>query len=162
MKTAVFTIASRNYFAFVRTLMNSLEKSNPEWIRNVVVVDEIGEEFESIPRNFNLISLDELNLPDPEKMKFRYTIMEFNTAVKPFAILKLFEEYDRVIYIDPDIYVYEKMKEVEDALDQGYEFVLTPHFTGLWEEDGCMPDEPAIMRAGVYNLGFIAMGKSES
>lgn len=162
MKTAVFTIASRNYFAFVRTLMNSLEKSNPQWERHVVVVDEIGEEFEKIPRNFELVSLDALDLPEAEKMKFRYTIMEFNTAVKPFAILKLFEEYDRVIYIDPDIYVYEKMQEVEDAMDQGYEFVLTPHFTGLWKEDGCMPDEPAIMRAGVYNLGFIAMSRSES
>lgn len=159
MKTAVFTIASRNYFAFVRTLMNSLEKSNPDWERHVVVVDEIGEEFEKIPRNFNLVDLNELNLPGPEKMKFRYTIMEFNTAVKPCAILRLFEEYDRVVYIDPDIYVYEKMQEVEDAWDKGYDFVLTPHFTGYWDEDGCMPDEPAIMRAGVYNLGFIALNK---
>lgn len=164
MKTAVFTIASRNYFGFARTLMDSLEKSNPNWERHVVVVDEISEEFEKISRNFDLISLDELNLPEKEKMIFRYTIMELNTAVKPFAIEILFEKkkYDRVIYIDPDIYVYKQMEEVENALDSDYNFVLTPHFTGLWEEDGKMPDEPAIMCAGVYNLGFIALNRSES
>jgi len=56
MRTAVFTIASRNYFAFVRTLMKSLEKTNPQWDRFVGVADEICEEFEKLPKNFNYIS----------------------------------------------------------------------------------------------------------
>ncbi len=162
MKTAVFTIASRNYFAYVKTLMDSLERSNPQWERYVVLVDELSDDFAKIPGNFEFLPMDALGLPEQDKMIFRYTIMELNTAVKPFAIERLFLDYgfDRVIYLDPDIYVYERMQEVEDALDRGCNFVLTPHFTGIWEEDGKMPDEPAIMRSGVYNLGFLALGKA--
>lgn len=159
MKTAIFTIGSKNYFAYVRTLLQSLEASNPHMDRFAVVVDELDKEFTSLPRNFDLLELNKIDLPYPDQMKFRYNIMELNTAVKPFAILKLFETYDRVIYMDPDIFVYKKLQPVEDALDHGYNFVLTPHFNGLFEEDGMHPDEPDIMRAGIYNLGFIALNK---
>lgn len=159
MRTAIFTIASKNYFAYVRTLLQSLELSNPHMDRFAVVVDELDEEFISLPRNFELLELNKIDLPHPDQMKFRYSIMELNTAVKPFAILKLFESYDRVIYMDPDIFVYKKLQPVEDALDDGYNFVLTPHFNGLFEEDDMHPDETDIMRAGVYNLGFIALNR---
>lgn len=159
MKTAVFTIASRNYFAFVRTLMDSLEQTNAAWDRYVAVADQITPDFEQFTRNFQLISLEQLKLPDWKKMMFRYSIMEFNTDVKPYVFTMLFEKmgYDRVIYLDPDIYVYQPMHEVEKALENGADFVLTPHLTGMWDEDGKQPDEPAIMRSGVYNLGFLAL-----
>lgn len=161
MKTAVFTIGSKNYFAYVKTLMQSLEVSNPQMDRYAVVVDELDEEFTSIPMNFDLLTLDELKLPNPNCFKFRYDIMEFNTAVKPYAILRLFKDYDRVIYLDPDIYVYEKLQPVEEALDGGDNFVFTPHFNDIFEEDGCTPDYPDIMKAGTYNLGFIGLNKCD-
>lgn len=159
MKTVVFTIASKNYFAYVKTLMQSLEISNPHMDRFAVVVDDLDDDFTSIPFNFNLLTLDELKLPHPNCFKFRYDIMEFNTAVKPYAILRLFDSYDRVIYLDPDIYVYEKLQPVEEALDGGYNFAFTPHFSDMFEDDGCKPDYTDIMLAGVYNLGFIALNK---
>lgn len=161
MKTAVFTIGSKNYFAYVKTLMQSLETSNPLMDRFAVVVDELDEEFVTMPMNFGLLTLDELNLPSPNCFKFRYDIMEFNTAVKPYAILRLFENYDRVIYLDPDIYVYERLQPVEDALSSGDNFVFTPHFNDMFEEDGCNPDYPDIMQAGTYNLGFVALNKCD-
>lgn len=161
MKTAVVTIASKNYFAYVKTLMQSLEASNPHMDRFTVVVDDLDDEFVSIPFNFNLLTLDELKLPHPNCFKFRYDIMELNTAVKPYAILKLFNDYDRIIYLDPDIYVYEKLQPVEDALDEGYNFVFTPHFNDIFESDDCTPDYPDIMRVGTYNLGFIALNKCD-
>lgn len=161
MKTAVFTIASKNYFAYVRTLMQSLEKSNGHMDRYAVVVDDVDEEFSNLPRNYELIAVDDLDLPHPNQMKFRYDIMEFNTAVKPFAILKLFEKYDRVIYLDPDIYVYRRLQPIEDAFETGANIVLTPHFNGLFLDDGMHPDEPDIMRAGIYNLGFIALNRCD-
>ena len=157
MSTAVFTIASKNYFANVHTLMQSLEQSNPTMERFVVVVDELDSEFLSNQRNFTIISLAELNLPHPKQMEFRYDIMEFNTAVKPFALRLLMKKFNRVVYLDPDIYVYERLTPIEDAFDAGAQIVLTPHFNHLFEEDGMHPDEPDIMRSGIYNLGFIAV-----
>jgi len=161
MRTAVFTIASRNYFAHVNTLMQSLESTNPAYDRFVVCVDELSPDFVALPRNYELISLEDLELPEFKKMAFRYTILEFNTAVKPWAIEKLFGKYDRVVYLDPDIYVYEAFNEINGLFDAGSKFIFTPHLTHLWKEDGLQPDEEYIMRAGVYNLGFIALAKCD-
>jgi hypothetical protein len=74
----------------------------------------------------------------------------------------LFEnkQYDRVVYIDPDIYVYRPMQEVEEALDNGKLMVLTPHLTGRLDDKS--PDELAILRAGTYNLGFISLARHDS
>lgn len=164
MKTAVFTIASRNYFGVVKALMDSLEKTNANYDRFVGVADEIDSEFAGLNWNFNLLSLDNIDIPEKKKMLFRYTILELNTAIKPFVFKTFFEKlgYDRVIYMDPDIYVYDEMKDVDALLDEGAEIILTPHFTGLWPEDDKLPNEVSIMQAGVYNLGFLALAKGQN
>lgn len=157
MSTAIFTIASRNYFAFVRTLMNSLEKTNPEYERYVCVCDKITEDFSSMPYNFSMISLQDLELPHQQRMIFRYTILELNTAVKPFVIKHLMNMgYDRVIYVDPDICTYRRFEELEDAFNADYDIILTPHLTGICNDDK-LPNDLSIMQAGVYNLGFVAL-----
>lgn len=160
MRTAVFTVASYNYFAFVETLMQSLMLTNPSWDRYAVLVDECRQDAnELLSGRFQLITIDGINLPNSKQMKFRYDILELNTAVKPFAIEMLFTQYgyERVIYLDPDIYVYNKMEEVEDAFSRGYSFILTPHLTKELDDDGYEPNELAILRSGIYNLGFIAL-----
>lgn len=159
MRTAVFTIASRNYFSYVETLMESLEETNGEWERFVAVADDVAGLEE---KNFNIIGLESLNLPDADKMKFRYTILEFNTAIKPFVFQYLFQKcnYDRVLYFDPDIKVYEHLEELEACFNEGSSIVLTPHFTGLWHDDK-RPDEVSILLSGTYNLGFLGLARSE-
>jgi len=80
--------------------------------------------------------------------------------VKPWMLEWLFNNprYDRVVYIDPDIYLYKPMREVEEALAAGSLMVLTPHLTGELDDDK-YPSELDIMRAGSYNLGFIALAR---
>ena len=160
-RTAVFTISSANYFAQAKTLLDSLKDTNPEWDRCYALVDEMNPQIREACKDIRVIRMEELPINDLNDMKFRYNVMELNTAIKPFVILYLLNEYDRVVYLDPDIYVYERMDAVNEAFDQGYNFVLTPHFTGYWDEDGKHPDEPDIMRAGVYNFGFFAARRSE-
>ena len=154
---AVFTIASKNYFAQVRTLMQSLAESNPHMDRFAVVADDFDDDFEKQITECRLISLEELDLPEIRQMEFRYDVMEFNTAVKPFALIYLLKKYKKVIYLDPDIYVYKRLIPIERAFENGSQIVLTPHLTGIAEEDGCHPDELDIRKAGIYNCGFIAV-----
>lgn len=160
-KTAVFTISSINYFGQAKTLLDSLEKTNPEWDRFFALVDEKNEDIVEASKGIEIIEMSQLGINDLEEMKFRYDVMELNTAIKPFVFLYLFKQYDRVVYLDPDICVYKEMKEINNAFDEGYHFVLTPHFTGYWKEDGKHPDEPDIMRAGIYNFGFFAAAKCD-
>ena len=161
--TAVVTIASKNYFAQVKTLLDSLRETNPLWDRFFAIADEPNAQIISLLAEIDstLISLEELDIPDLNDMKFRYDIMEFNTAIKPFVLLKLMEQYDRVIYLDPDICVYAEMEEINRAFDSGYHFILTPHLSDYFPDDGFHPSEPDIMKSGVYNLGFLAVDNSD-
>ena len=104
---------------------------------------------------------DELDLPDRRAFSFRYDVMELNTAIKPTVFRRLFAEgFDRVIYLDPDIFVYRRFDEVLSAFDAGASSVLTPHalVPNLHAEG---PNDLTFMGAGVYNLGFLALAKTD-
>lgn len=157
-KTAVFTIISNNYWAFARTLMQSLAENHPEWDRYVLLVDRLPADGLPDDGIFTTALVEELPLPKSREFLFRYTIMELNTAVKPsmFAHLRS-KGYSRTIYLDPDIFVLKPMADVENLLSQGATAVLTPHLTAPLNDDK-KPSELDIMRAGSYNLGFLAVG----
>jgi glycosyltransferase involved in cell wall biosynthesis len=157
MKTAVFTVVSLNYGAFAKTLMESLQAAHPEWDRHVLFVDR-ADNFDSIGGDlFTAIGVEALPLPKMREFLFRYDIMELNTAAKPYMFAHLRRQgYERVVYLDPDILVIDKLADVERLLDEGATAVVTPHLTAPLD-DGRQPSEQDIMQAGAYNLGFIAV-----
>src|SRR5882724_4348532 len=90
-------------------------------------------------------------------MCFQYTILELNTAVKPYFLSHLLDKYGigKLIYLDPDIFLTGELRAVGRLLDE-YSIVLTPHLT-VPIEDAAKPTELDILREGAYNLGFLAM-----
>ena len=89
-----------------------------------------------------------------QQMEFKYNIVEFCTSIKPFCIEYLmWEGYDKIVYIDPDVYFYNDIGETFKALDK-YDCVLTPHMLSPMPSDGAFPVEQDILKTGVYNLGF--------
>ncbi len=159
-RTVVCTVISANYLARARVLMNSLRIHHPDWTQHVLVVDEIGDRFDSAGESFTVTEVSELPFESPRELFFRYDILELNTAVKPFFFRWLFDkqEADRVVYLDPDIEVYAPLDEVESALDDGALMCLTPHLTGIHDDDG-KPSDLDILVAGSYNLGFLALAR---
>jgi len=159
MRTAAFSIISPNYRHYARVLMESVKRMHPEWHRFVLLVgggppSDCGDEdrFETVP-------LEAISLPHPRQFCFRYTILELNTAVKPWMFAHLFERgYDRVIYLDPDIVIYSRLAEIEAAPPETF-LVLTPHLTGSIGGD-IHPSERTILQAGSYNLGFLAVART--
>ncbi|MFZ6644790.1 glycosyltransferase [Undibacterium sp. TJN25] len=157
-KTAVFTIVSLNYGAFARTLMESLSTTHPEWDRHVLLVDRCEDPASVGGDLFSAMTVEQLPLPKMREFLFRYGIMELNTAAKPYMFARLRRQgYERVVYIDPDILVLDRLEDVERLLDEGAAAVVTPHLTAPLD-DGLEPSELDIMRAGSYNLGFLALG----
>ena len=158
-RKAVCTICSINYLHFARTLMDSVRVVHPDWDRYLLLCDRNTGVFDASKESFNVVELSEIPLPHPQAFCFRYTILELNTAVKPWFLTWLFARgYDQVVYLDPDIYVYEPMHEVTDALDADGLLVLTPHLTGRLDDDA-RPNEHDILKAGAYNLGFLALAR---
>lgn len=160
-RTAVCTIISKNYLHYARTLMASLRAVHPEWTPYVLLVDEVKGCFEPSQEAFRILEVSELPLPQPKHFFFRYSQLELNTAVKPWFLEWLFRDQavDRVVYLDPDIFVYRRLEEVEIALDAGAGVVLTPHLTGICTDDK-KPSERDILKVGSYNLGFVAVERA--
>ena len=113
---------------------------------------------------FSVVSLQELQIPDHEKMAFAYGIAEFNTAVKPFFLSFLFSKgYQKVIYLDPDIFVYNRLDTALQALDT-FSIILTPHSLHPDKDPVSFLDtvqwEQSMECSGVFNLGFLGLSKT--
>ena len=153
MPTAVCSVISPNYRPFARVLMSSLRLHEPQWDRYVLLVGGKADAGDEEP--FQTIALDSIGLPDIADLSFRYTMLEMDTAVKPWLIAHLFARgYDRVVYLDPDVVVYSRLAEL-DGDEQPF-ITLTPHLTSPVEDAG-HARERTILLAGAYNLGFIAI-----
>ncbi len=157
LRTAIVTIIAKNCLAQARVLMKSVRDADPNAARMVLVVDDPEGYFDAGKEDFTVVFSHQLGIVNPEWFHFKYSILELSTAVKPFFLDWLFRNYgfDNVIYLDPDIRVYSSLAGIEAVLEN-FNIVLTPHLTDPLEDDR-QPSELQILRAGAYNLGFIAL-----
>jgi glycosyltransferase involved in cell wall biosynthesis len=158
---AVVTIVSGNYLAQARVLCRSLKEQEPRLRRFVVIVDKPVASIVGKDEPFEVIRVEDLPIPDFEDFMAQYTVMEANTAVKPYALLHILERFgiNRLVYLDPDILVTAPLDEVWSALENS-NIVLTPHLRDTFR-DSEQPSELGILRSGAYNLGFIGVRRGE-
>src|SRR6185312_2856794 len=99
-RTVFFTIASRNYLAYAMTLMQSVAQHYPDAPRYLILADRDDGDSTLVDAPFVTIPAEALALPDFDAFAFRYNIMEFNTAIKPyaFACLRRLHPHAGVVY----------------------------------------------------------------
>jgi glycosyltransferase involved in cell wall biosynthesis len=155
----ICTIIAKNYLAHARCLTESFLDQHPDGQVFVLLADMIDGAFNPAEERFVTVEARDLAISNFDQMAFRYTVVEFNTAVKPFFLEYLFEHYQlqKLCYFDPDIYFYQPIQRIDDLLTTN-SVVLTPHLLESLD-DQYMPDEPYILRAGIYNLGFIGLAQ---
>lgn len=154
MSTCVFTIVSNNYLHYANTLFDSVKEFCPEADLFLGLCDKLVEET-SCP-GAEIIELVDLPIENLGRFIYQYSILELNTAIKPYVIEQLMNKgYDKVIYIDPDIKLFSSLDGMLSLLDQ-HNVLLTPHLTNLLD-DGKLPNELGILQAGSYNLGYIGL-----
>jgi hypothetical protein len=148
-----FTICAKNYLAQALTLRESFLKHNPSLNFFIFLADKI----DGVEDVDGIVALDKSWIPDWVNMAFKYDVIEFNTSIKPFCFGKLFKEgYEKVIYLDPDIYVTRSLDYIYECLNNK-SVVLTPHYCDIEEHfDGAVSEE-TFNKVGIYNLGFCAL-----
>lgn len=154
----IFTICAKNYLASALTLKESVKSTNPNSKFFIVLADDTdGLEQEFLESN-SIIPGRMLNIPGYDEMAFRYDVVEFNTSIKPYAFRYFFnmESISMVMYLDPDIYVYDRLDDIWDTLKE-YSVVLTPHAVDSNERLGADYFDETFLRFGIYNLGFVAI-----
>lgn len=154
----IFTIVSRNYFAFALTLMESTQQFYKNSVRYIIIADQHAENLECGSVDARVVGCQQLFGTELESMAFAYSILEFNTALKARCFSWIFEKHpgECCLYLDPDIWLLAPLNSIEAAFDNGAELLLTPHITTSrltpWA-----PDDLRLLRDGVYNLGFCGL-----
>jgi glycosyltransferase involved in cell wall biosynthesis/SAM-dependent methyltransferase len=159
----ICTIVARNYVAHARVLARSFREFHPDGNCSVLVIDDPTGFIDPAEEPFELVTVEEIGLPDVARMAAAYDVMEFSTAVKPWLLRHLLERpaVDSIVYLDPDIRIFAPLEEVERRI-RSHDAVLTPHFDRPLPRDGRKPSEEDILIAGAYNLGFIALRAGET
>ena len=145
--------------AQARVLADSFLRHHPDGTFTVLVIDAERRPVQR-EQGFDGLSPFELGFEEREfnRMAVIYDVMELATAVKPFFLQQLLQRYDApVAYFDPDIEVFTPLVDIAELADQ-HGIVLTPHSTDPLPHDYSEPGEVTLLLAGMFNLGFIAVG----
>lgn len=160
----VFTSIALNYLAKARVLASTLKISHPNWKFHLYIADSNRSDFSlRTSEPFDSINwVEDLDIKNIRQWIFKHTIVELCTAVKGhIAHLLLRSGAEKVIYLDPDIAVFNPLHDIERLLDR-YPILLTPH---LLEFENSIPaimdNEVCSLKHGVFNLGFFAVNNQE-
>ena len=164
MKKIAFTICSNNYLAQAKTLCDSLLLQNAEYETVICLCDTFHPEIDyAFFAPHTVIEAASLGIPCFEDMTNRYSIIELNTSIKPFAFRYLFDsrpDANLVLYFDPDIGIIAPLAPVEADLEQA-SIVLTPHILFPVDFDGLEPTENLFTQYGIFNLGFLGLKRGK-
>lgn len=155
----VFTSICANYLHKARILAKSV-KDNITNVKFIVCLTENEKRTAFEYEYFDDIILSkDMWEGNFERFIFKHSIVEASTAVKGqfFRYLyKTYPEEEMFVYLDPDCYVYSDFIEIKDLL-KSRPIILCPHLL----QPGNIDMELSSTAHGVYNLGFLAVNRSE-
>jgi len=160
---AICTIIAKNYLASARTMAESFLAFHPDLKCYVLIVDEFDDYINPADERFEIIRLTDLGIPNLRSLCFKYDVKELCTAVKAELLDYLIrrKSIDRLLYVDPDILITGSLDGIFEKLGV-YDIVLTPHLDTDYPDDDLLPDDGHVLRAGIFNLGFIGINSSEN
>lgn len=166
MKDVVCTIITKDYGHYALALHDSLLENGDNEFFCVFVSDgklpsSIIEQFKSRQRvvliyenDFDLVEL-------AIQLKKKYKAINhdaYRWSMKPVFITYLLQnKFDRVIYVDSDVFFYDKFKFLFEKLDK-YSILLSPHWRSSFPEKD-LKNFKLNFLDGIYNGGFIGASK---
>lgn len=161
MTLHIFTSAALNYLPKVQRLVQSVRHFHPEAKMTLALADVPPQGARPAEGFDRIISVADLDLPDWRAWAFGHTLVELATAIKPFVLERLLSDDSegdvKVIYLDPDTVLFDRLDDVVDTLDHA-SVALTPHLvTPESSTQGILDNEMAALKHGIYNLGFVAV-----
>jgi hypothetical protein len=155
--SCIFTVCSICYLPKALVLAESVYK-----IEGKKVIIYLADRKSNIVKTYKFADIrwiEEENIPDLEHLAFIYDVTEFSTSIKPLLASRLLESHNAVIFLDPDICLYNSLNDLYKELEVS-PIVLTPHYITPQStlEEGY---DQAMMRFGSFNMGFFAINNSD-
>lgn len=154
-----YTSFNKAYLSQALILADSLRKVYAGKVDIVaLVVDELEDhEYEYFGIFDQVILAKDLEIPNFKSWIFGLNIVEAATAVKPFGLCQLLQNYSHVTYMDPDTMIYSPLDEIVAAKEE-WDIALTPHQISPQMEDWVvLSTEMESLKFGVFNLGFLSV-----
>ena len=154
-----FTVCNVAYLYKALSLAESYYNHVGEKI-NIFLFDK-QRDLGDISEIANIFWIEDLNIENLQQLAFKYDIIEFSTSLKPFLTMHLLKSHEKVIFFDPDTFLFDNIDSIINLLDTE-EIVVTPHYiTPQQRGTELSQSDTAMMRFGSFNLGFFAIRKSE-
>ena len=152
------TTVTASYAAYARALAEAWLRFHPHLPFCVLLLD--GDASALAGDGFRVITAEELDLPSRDLQIRRgiYDPFELSTSLKAHLLKKLIAAgYDAVVFLDSDTGIYGSLGEVGIAAAK-HGVALSPHVLQPPPRDGEYPSEVDILKYGLFNSGFIAVG----
>jgi len=156
-----FTSFAFGYLAKARILARSIRRHHPDWWITAVISDQVpaGFSFNVDDEPFDdVLWADTIFGDASSSWIFKHDIVELCTAVKGPILDQLLQTgAEKLIYLDPDVAVFNSLQPMIDMLDEA-SILLTPHQLDPDDAESAIFDnEMGSLRHGIYNLGFLAI-----
>jgi hypothetical protein len=153
---AAGTIAAKSDLALARVVASSFRRFHPDVPFFVLLTDEVSGYFDPAAEPFELLTLDDLSLGDPG-FRFAHSRQELTYAATPYLLQHLLDRgAARAVFLKQESLVTAPLGDPLGRLDR-HAIVLTPHLHEPLEGDSAVDRELDVLRAGVYNVGFIGV-----
>lgn len=96
---------------------------------------------------------------NPTLFRYKYSVVEACTAIKPTVALHLLANSTTVTYLDPDVILYAPLPVHRDSADD-WDFQVTPHILAPATPTAPI-SERLFMFFGTFNLGYFAVRASD-
>lgn len=155
----IFTSICANYTHKARTLAESVKRHMPDATFFVCLTER--EKPENVHSGYfdDVILSKDMWEGNFNRYIFKHSIVEASTAVKGQFFIYLMEHFpkeNQFVYLDPDCYVYADFVELKELLEHR-PIVVCPHLL----QPGNIDMELSSTAHGVYNLGFLAVNRSD-
>ena len=160
MSLAAATIVSKRHIALARVTAASFRRFHPEIPFFVLLTDPPEGCFDPAAEPFHAVRLAELGLSEERRLCFSYRELELSYALTPHWIERLLRlGHDGVVFLKQESLVTGDLGPVLRLLKR-HDALLTAHLLRPAEGPAALERELEILRAGVYNGGFLALRKA--
>ena len=151
------TVVAKRELPLARALARSWREHHPERPFVVLLSDGLEDRVDPAAEPFELITLEELEVPGRDRLAFRYGRLALSHALTPWLLAELLDRgAGRALFIKQESLVVGPMAPVLDALGTS-SIALTPHLLTPPGGADAVARELEVLRAGTINGGVVGV-----
>jgi hypothetical protein len=156
------TIVAKSFLSYARALAVSFRRHHPGVPFYVLLADEVDGFFAPEHEPFELLTLNDLQIPRLERFRFHYAQQPLSYASTPFLLAHLLRlGFPRVVFLKQESLVLGSFTSLYARL-ASESLVLTPHLLAPLDGADRITRELNILQSGTFNIGLVGVADTPS